>query len=203
MRTPSLGLPCLGLAIAAIVAPAPLLAQAADPARAIIQALDDGLIGIMKARGTQASRAATITPVIDRAFDLPLMTRLAVGPTWTSIAPADQQALVAAFRRMTIAQYASNFDSWSGESFTVAPDVETRGTDKLVRTTLNQPKQTPVAIAYRLRQNGANWKIIDVFYRNAISQIATRRADFATVLSKGGAKALITHLNAIAAKGGD
>lgn len=203
MRTPSLGLPCLGLAIAAIVAPAPLLAQAADPARATIQALDDGLIGIMKARGTQASRAATITPVIDRAFDLPLMTRLAVGPTWTSIAPADQQALVAAFRRMTIAQYASNFDSWSGESFTVAPDVETRGTDKLVRTTLNQPKQTPVAIAYRLRQNGANWKIIDVFYRNAISQIATRRADFATVLSKGGAKALITHLNAIAAKGGD
>lgn len=203
MRTPSLGLPCLGLAIAAIVGPAPLLAQAADPARATIQALDDGLIGIMKARGTQASRAATITPVIDRAFDLPLMTRLAVGPTWASIAPADQQALVAAFRRMTIAQYASNFDSWSGESFTVAPDVETRGTDKLVRTTLNQPKQTPVAIAYRLRQNGANWKIIDVFYRNAISQIATRRADFATVLSKGGAKALITHLNAIAAKGGD
>lgn len=203
MRTPSLGLPFIGFAAMALVAPAPILAQAADPARATVQALDDGLIGIMKARGAQASRAATIAPVVDRAFDLPLMTRLAVGPTWTSIAPADQQALVAAFRRMTIAQYAANFDSWSGETFTIAPNVETRGTDKLVRTTLNQPKQGPVAISYRLRQNGASWKIIDIFYRNAISQIATRRSDFATVLAKGGAKALIAHLNAIAAKGGD
>jgi len=180
----------------ALAVPAPALAQA-DPARGTIQALDDSLIAIMKAKGTQQSRAAAIAPAIDRAFDLPLMTRLAVGPGWTQIAPADQQGLVAAFRRMTIAQYAANFDSWSGETFTIAPQVEARGGDKLVRTTLNQPGKAPIAIAYRLRGN----RIIDIFYRNSISQIATRRSDFAAVLAKGGAKALITHLDALAAKG--
>lgn len=184
----------------ALAIPVPSFAQA-DPARTTIQALDDGLMVIMKAKGTARSRSATIGPVIDRAFDLPLMTRLAVGPAWTTTAPADQQTLVAAFRRMTIAQYATNFDSWSGERFAIAPQTETRGGDKLVRTTLTTPGKADIPISYRLRMSGGAWKIIDVFYRNSISQIATRRSDFATVLAKGGAKALVTHLDALAAKG--
>lgn len=172
-----------------------------EPARTTVQSLDDGLLVIMRARGTEKSRAQSIAPVIDRSFDLPLMTRLAIGPSWTSIAPADQQALVSAFRRMTIAQYASNFDSWSGESFTIAPQVESRSGDKLVRTTLNAPRKEPISIGYRLRSSGGSWKIIDVFYRNSISQIATRRSDFSSVLAREGAKGLIAHLDSLAAKG--
>ena len=91
---------------------------------------------------------------------------------------------------------------YAGQSFVIAPKVETRGGDKLVRTTLKDPKGGDVAIAYRLRSSGGGWKIIDIFYKNSISQIATRRADFASVLQKGGTKALIAHLNALAAKAG-
>lgn len=178
----------------------PASAQA-DPARATVQSLDEGLLVIMKAKSSEKARASSIAPVIDRTFDLPLMTRLAVGPSWTTIAPNDQQALVAAFRRMTIAQYAANFDSWSGESFTLAPQVDSRGGDRLVRTTLNIPGKSPVAISYRLRASGSDWKIIDVFYRNSISQIATRRSDFSSVLAKEGARGLVAHLDKLAAKG--
>jgi phospholipid transport system substrate-binding protein len=183
------------------LAPVPALAQSADPASATVRELDDGLLRIMKAGGAASARAATIGPVLDKTFDLPLMTRLAVGPAWVKTPAADQQALVTAFRRMITAQYARNFDSFGGESFTIDPQVQERGTDKLVRTTLNLPKDAPVAISYRLRQSGGSWKIIDIFYKNSISQIATRRSDFAAVLEKGGAKPLIAHMNAIAAKG--
>ena len=103
---------------------------------------------------------------------------------------------------MTIAQYASNFSSYSGQSFAIDPNVSARGSDRLVRTTLKNPKGSPVAISYRLRQSGGAWKIIDVFYRNSISQLATRRSDFASVLQSGGARALITHLDALSAKAG-
>jgi phospholipid transport system substrate-binding protein len=190
--------PIIGALLLAFSAPA--TAQA-DPARATVQSLDDGLLVIMKARGTEKSRAQSIAPIIDRSFDLPLMTRLAIGPSWTTIATSDQQALVAAFRRMTIAQYAANFDSWSGESFTVAPQAEGRAGDRLVRTILNAPGKDPTAISYRLRASGRDWKIIDVFYRNSISQIATRRSDFSSVLAKEGAKGLVAHLDSLAAKG--
>jgi phospholipid transport system substrate-binding protein len=180
----------------------PVLAQVADPAAGTVQALNGGLLSIMRAGAGagQAGRARAIAPVIDRTFDIGLMTRLAVGPSWTTIAPADQTALVSAFRALTVAQYAKNFDSYGGESFTLVPQVETRGGDKLVRTTLVVPKGSSEALNYRLRQSGGQWKIIDVYYRNAISQLATRRSEFARPLATGGARMLIAHLNQLAAR---
>lgn len=189
---------------AALMLAAPAFAQASDPAVAPVKALDDGLVAIMKAgkaAGTRG-RAAQIAPVVDRAFDLPLTTRLAVGSSWPTIAPADQAALVAAVRRLTIAQYASNFDGYSNQSFTIDPKVESRAGDRLVKTMLTSRGDSPVSLSYRLRDTGQGWRIIDVYYRNAISQLATRRADFATVLASGGAKALVAHLNALSAKVG-
>lgn len=188
--------------LAVTMQPAVSTAQAVDPAVSTVQDLNAGLLRTMRAGGTAPSRAKVIAPVLDRTFDLALMTRLAVGPEWVKQSPADQQALVDAFKRMTIAEYARNFDSFSGETFDVSPKVESRGGDKVVRTVLKVPKGAPVSIAYRLRQSGGGWRIIDVFYMNAVSQIATRRSDFGTVLQKGGARALVTRMNAIAAKGG-
>lgn len=192
----------VALTIVAIAAPMP--AEASDPAVVAVQSLNDGLIATMKAGKAAGAkgRAARIAPVLDRAFDLPLMTRLAVGASWNGIPGTEQQALVAAFRRMTVAQYAKNFDDYSGQSFVIAPQVEARGGDRLVRTTLRDPHGSDVPISYRLRQGEGGWKVIDVFYKDSISQIATRRSDFAAVLKGGGAKALVTHLNALAAKNG-
>lgn len=187
------------LAAALLCATAPVFAQTADPAGAPVRMLDDGLIATLKTAG-YASRAARIAPVVDQAFDIALITRLSVGAGWTKIAPADQTALVVAMRRLTIAQYASNFSGFSGQTFAIDPRIEIRGGDKLVRTTLKAPKEDPVAIAYRLRQGAGRWRIVDVYYNNAISQLATRRADFEGILARGGAKALVAHLDALAAK---
>ncbi len=188
--------------MALALASPPAFAQPADPASGTVQALNNGLLTIMRAGSAagQAGRARSIAPVVDRTFDIPLMTRLSVGPSWPTIAPGDQTALVAAFRALTVAQYAKNFDGFSGESFTIVPQVETRGGDKLVRTTLVVPTGAPEALNYRLRQSGGQWKIIDVYYRNAISQLATRRSEFARPLATGGAPALIAHLNRLAAR---
>jgi phospholipid transport system substrate-binding protein len=178
------------------------IAQVADPAIVTVQSLDEGLLATMRAGASAgpAGRSRTIAPVIDRTFDLPLMTRLSVGPSWSGFSASDQAALVAAFRALTIASYAKNFDSYSGERFTVLPAVQARGSDRLVRTTLSSPGDAATPIAYRLRQSGSQWKIIDVYYKDSISQLATRRSDFASVLASGGAPALIAHLNRLAAK---
>lgn len=192
---------------AAICVPLALMAsagsaQVANPARAPVQALDDGLVAIMqggKKLGV-AGRAAQIAPVVDRAFDLAYMTRLAVGPPWVQATPAERTALIAAFRKLTINEYARNFDDWTGQSFSIDPNVDARGGDRLVKTTLTAPREAPVSIAYRVRQAGSDWKITDVYFKNAISQLATRRADFAGILARGGPSALITHINTLADK---
>jgi phospholipid transport system substrate-binding protein len=172
-------------------------AAAADPAAAKIDSLDDSLIEAMKAgkaAGAQG-RFKLISPTVESAFDLPAMLRVAIGPTWTTIAPDDQSALTTAYRRYAIANYAKNFDGYSGQKFVLSPDVQVRGADKIVKTQLTGGG-TDVSLAYRMRQSGDSWKVIDVFYNGSISQLATQRSDFASTLASGGAKALVTKLNA-------
>lgn len=188
----------LALAAAVTVVAVPSAAFAADPGQDAIQGFHGALLTLMKSGGNHAARARAIAPVIDRTFDIPLMARLSVGPAWPTIPAPQQAALVQAFRNLTIAQYAKNFNSYGGEKF-IMGTVETRGTDKLVRTTLNSGR-TNELLNYRLRQSGAQWKIVDVYYRSAISQLATRRADFDRVMKNGGATALIGHLNRLTAR---
>jgi phospholipid transport system substrate-binding protein len=136
--------------------------------------------------------------MIQEAFDLPVMTQFAVGPTWATMSDADHQALIAAFARLSTASYAHNFDKFSGQRFDIDPNVATRGPDKIVQSRLTSGAKI-VQLIYRMRLAGGTWKIVDVYY-DAISQLTTRRSDFQAPLASGGAKGLLAHLNTTADK---
>ena len=186
----------LVLASVAVIA-APALAQSSDPAGKTIESFDAALIKTLqagKAAGPQG-RAKVIGPAVEQAFDLPTMVRFAVGPDWAKMAPDDQAALQKAFSRFTIANYAKNFDNYAGQKLELDGDVQTRGVDKLVKTKLTGGGSN-VSLAYRMRESGGTWKIIDVYYNGSISQLTTQRSDFASTLASGGAKALVAKLDA-------
>src|SRR5215467_587742 len=127
VRLASLAVALFGLVFATL-APAPALA-AADPAAAQIETFNNSLLEAMKSGkslGLQG-RYRKLQPAIERTFDIPTMIRFAVGPGWPQIPAAQQQALTNSFLRLTIASYAKNFDSYSGQRFVVSPNVLTRG----------------------------------------------------------------------------
>ena len=182
---------------AATIISASAYAQAGDPAAAKIDAFDAALIKTLqagKAAGVEG-RAKVIGPAVEQAFDLPLMTRVAVGPTWTKIAPEDQEALQKAYARFAIANYAKNFSDYSGQKLELDGPVVDRAPDKIVKTKLTGGGAN-VSLSYRMRMDGGSWKVVDVFYNSSISQLATQRSDFASTLSSGGAKALVAKLQA-------
>jgi phospholipid transport system substrate-binding protein len=177
------------------------VAAPSDPAAAQVEALDTALVGMMKSGKALGfkGRYNRFRPAVQQAFDLQAMTKFTVGPAWDKITEAQRTALVTAFTRMITATYAHNFEAYAGERFTVDPKVDTRGPDKLVKSQLIA-KGAPVALTYRMRQSGGRWKIIDVFYQGTVSELSTRRSDFAATLASGGAPALVQHLNALADK---
>ena len=193
----------LASALAAALTPAVVaVAQVADPAAAQIDAFDAALLDTLKqgkALGVDG-RYRKLAPAVDEAFDLPMMTRFAVGPKWSTLAATDQSSLVKAFTRLTVASYAHNFDSYGGERFTVDPKVDTRGPDKLVHSHIIRTNDKPVDLAYRMRQGtDGRWKIIDVYYSGSISELTTRRSDFGASIAVSG-QALLQKINALADK---
>lgn len=171
-------------------------AAVSDPAAMQVQTLTTSLLKSMQAGRAEsmAERYRNLEPVIEQVFALPLVTRLAVGPDWTNLSPEQQRAVIVAFTRFTIANYASNFRDFDGQKFEVDDKVLTRGTDKIVRSRVIPAHDTPVSLLYRMREVSGTWKIIDV-YSDGISELTLRRSDFAAALAAGGAPVLIAHLN--------
>jgi len=182
---------------ATFVVPQPVLAQVADPASAQVQGFYDALLASMKSGGTAKSRYEKLKPAVDKAFDLPAMTATAVGPSWAALPDADKKALTDAFSRMTIANYAKNFDSFGGEKFIVEPASITRGSDHFVKSSMKTSNET-IAFNYRMHQVGSEWKATDVYLAGNISQMAQKRSDFAATLASGGAQGLAKRINALA-----
>jgi phospholipid transport system substrate-binding protein len=175
---------------------APVQAQAADPAVAQVQGFYDTLIASMKLGGSAKGRYDKLKPTVEKAFDLQAMTATAVGPTFATMSDADKKALVDAFSRNIIANYAKNFDSYGGEKFTVEPASITRGSDHFVKSTMNTGKET-IAFNYRTHQVGSDWKVTDVYLAGNISQMAQKRSDFAGTLASGGPQGLAKKIDAL------
>jgi len=188
----------LPLAVIALVAGLCREVQAQDPGPApVAKALCDALLNAMK-EGPSVSYAARrdqLAPEISRDLDLPLMTRLVVGPSWRTLAPADREQLVDAFSAYSIATYAQRFRSYSGERFEVAPTASPSASgDSIVHTKLFTGDGSPVQLDYLMRKNGDRWQIMDVFLNGTISELAARRSEYSSVLREGGAPALISLL---------
>lgn len=170
--------------------------EAGDPAVKTISSYCDALLSVMKQAKELGLRGRydKLSAPIRSTFDLAAMTRIAIGSQWNTIPAAEQTALVDNFSRMTIATYASRFDGYSGERFEVEPQSQARGSGRIVHTKLVPSNGEPVMLNYLLRESEGTWKVVDVYLTGTISELATRRAEFAVILKNGGPNALIESL---------
>jgi phospholipid transport system substrate-binding protein len=174
-------------------------AAASDPAGQV-SAFHAALFDTMKNAkelGVQG-RFDKLAPAVDATFDFTAMTQAIVGPGWASMSDADRKSIIDAFRRTTIADYARNFDGYSGEQFVTNPTVQERGGHKIVSTQMTSPGKAPIAFIYRLDSAHGGWKIDDIFLDGYVSEVATKRSEYAATLKSGGAASLAQKLNALA-----
>jgi phospholipid transport system substrate-binding protein len=190
----------LGLAIPAFLAAASLRSARADTeadAAAPIQRLDAALLAAMKAgRSTPfTQRYASLEQVIEQTFDLDAVLAASIGLGWTGI-PSDQKAqLLVAFRRYTVANYAANFDNYTGQTFQIAPVVRSVGNgDVIVSSEIIAADSTSHKLDYVMRNTASGWKAVDVLADGSISRVAVQRSDFRHLLNSGGAPALAAGL---------
>ena len=151
----------------------------------------------MKA-GKQTSfqaRYTMLAPAVDQAFDLPAVLAVSVGPRWASLPPDQQNRLLDAFRRYTVASYVANFDIYT------RPDLHRlagQPQPRFGRSRGSEPhrvvRAAPTDLGYVMKQTGAGWKVVDVLADGSISRVAVQRSDFRSLLASGGSDALLASL---------
>lgn len=161
-----------------------------------VQGLYDALLSTMKSGGTLggSGRFAKLAPVIRSSFDVASMARLSVGSSWTGLNEAQRQEVTESYGRYISAIYADRFDSYNGQKLEVTGE-QSAPFGLLVKSRIIKSNGEPVEVDYILRQNGESWLIADIYLDSAISEVATRRSEFATILKTQGIDGLIAALN--------
>ena len=65
----------------------------------------------------------------------------------------------------------------------------------MVRRLIIRANGEPVRVDYMMRQSGDAWLIADIYLDGAISEVATRRSEFAAILKNDSIDGLIAALN--------
>ena len=161
-----------------------------------VQGLYDALLGTMKNGRTlgQSGRFTQLEPVIRRSFDIPTMARLSVGPSWANLSEAQRQEIIDSFGRYIAAIYADRFDSYAGQKLQVTGEQPNPG-GVMVKSQVVKANREPVKVDYVMRRNGEGWLISDIYLDGAISEVATRRSEFAAIIRSEGVDGLIAALN--------
>jgi phospholipid transport system substrate-binding protein len=161
-----------------------------------VQGLYDALLNTMKNGRTlgQSGRFARLAPVIRSTFDIGTMARLSVGSTWAGLSEAQRQQVSESFGRYISAIYADRFDSYDGQKLEVTGE-QPAPAGVMVKSQIIKASGEPVKVDYMMRRNGEVWLISDIYLDGAISEVATRRSEFATILKNEGIDGLIVALN--------
>ena len=161
-----------------------------------VQGLYDALLATMKNGRTlgQSGRFTQLEPVIRRSFDIASMARLSVGPSWASLSDGQRQQVTESFARYISAIYADRFDSYAGQKLQVTGE-QPAVAGVMVKSQIIKANGEPVNIDYMMRRNGEAWLISDIYLDGAISEVATRRSEFAAILRNEGIDGLIAALN--------
>ena len=161
-----------------------------------VQGLYDALLATMKNGRTlgQSGRFTQLEPVIRRSFDIASMARLSVGPSWASLTDGQRQQVTESFARYISAIYADRFDNYAGQKLQVTGE-QPAAAGVMVKSQIIKATGEPVNIDYMMRRNGETWLVSDIYLDGAISEVATRRSEFAAILRNDGVDGLIAALN--------
>ncbi len=184
-----------GLVLAGLLQPGSARADTAA-AQQVVQRLNTTLLEIMQSAAQLGYRGRyeKLAPVLSESFALPTMAKIALGQSWAELTPEQQTQLTRLFSEMSIANFASRFDGFSGERFEIAGERAGPRNAIVVENRIVRPDKPPVHLDFVMRQEDQGWRVIDILLDAKFSELARQRAEFAAVWRNGGYAALSTLL---------
>lgn len=144
---------------------------------------------------SESAKKAEFKKLLNDSFDMNTIARFSLGSSWKSATPAQQKEYLSLFNAMIIKVYSKRFSDYKGQTFEVKSSRKQSDKDSVV-TSFIVPNDGPkVQVDWRVRNKGGSYKVVDIVVEG-VSMSQTQRADFASVIQRGGGKieALLEHL---------
>jgi phospholipid transport system substrate-binding protein len=173
-------------------------AQAPQPGTSsqFIKTLGEEAIATLRAPGLPLEqREARFRALLARGFDMNFIGRFVLGQYWRQATPEQQQEYLQAFHDYVLDVYSARLGGYAGETLTVVGERPAGERDMMVNTRIDRPSGPPLEAQWRVRQQPAGLRIIDVMVAG-VSMAATQRDEFAAVVQRQKVAGLIDVLRA-------
>lgn len=180
----------LGLIAALLVPAIPL--RAGDGAAAIAGRFNESLLSSMREADQlgYSGRYARLAPMVEATFDLSFMSERVLGQRWKDLSEEERVLWRKLFADLLVATYAGRFVGYRGQHFENRGEQPAARDTVLVSTTLIDPGGENVDIHYRFRRLDGEWRVVDVYLKGTVSELALRRSEYAALLERQGFAAL-------------
>jgi len=165
--------------------------QVRQTADKVLQVLQDPRF---KANGNMSQRREQLRQILGARFDFAEMAKRSLGSNWQKGSSAEQQQFVRLFTDHLEKSYIAQIESYAGEKIIYGREAVEQDQAE-VETKIVTKKSEQVSVNYKLKADGAEWKVYDVVIEN-VSLVNNFRTQFSRILAKGSFAELISQLEA-------
>ncbi|MGH7917307.1 MAG: MlaC/ttg2D family ABC transporter substrate-binding protein [Candidatus Binataceae bacterium] len=189
----------LGLSLA-IIASGARLACAADataPVQGVETALKQARPVFENQKLPASRRRRELHAIAKQHFDFPYMARESLGVHWRTLTPAQRAQYVPLFTDFVIDSFLAILQQSTvhavSHSLTGTATITSPGYAEVHSLVKLPSLSQPLKVDYRMHRENAGWKIYDITI-DGVSQMASYRNDFNSVINQSGYPALVTDL---------
>ena len=191
----------IGIVLLSFGATARRAPAATETPTAVIQQTTDAVLAVLANKSLSvAQKRQQIEQIVYAHFDFETLSRLVLARNWRRLSPEQQHEFVEQFKKHLSLTYGKNVETYDNERATITGDHADPGGDWTVKTKILRPGAADIDVAYRLRKEGGEWKVIDVIIEG-VSLVANYRSQFQDIVSSQGPAKLIELLREKNAKG--
>lgn len=169
-------------------------ARAGTTARAAVEETVSAVLGVLRNESLDVEQRRTeIEGIAYARFDFETMGKLVLAQNWKKFDPAQRDAFIGEFKRHLSRSYGTRIERYEQEEVDILGEREEQRGDVTVQTAIRGGQFDGIAIDYRMRSRGGDWRVIDVVIEG-VSLVSNFRSQFKDIVSKDGPAALIAEL---------
>lgn len=192
LRTAAATAAALCFVVATAVAAAPSGAAEGD-ARKFVQGTIDQVLGVLHdGQLPLAEKKNRVEQIAYERFDFELISRLVLARNWDKFSAKQKTDFIDAFKKHLSATYRDTLNNFKDERIAIASSRAEKNGDVTVMT-LVKGTTGDTKVDYRLRQNGGDWRGIDVIIEG-VSLVQNFRSQAQEIVSAEGPDGLIQKL---------
>jgi phospholipid transport system substrate-binding protein len=159
-------------------------AQSAQDATAFIARLGEQLVAVINGPGSYEEKKRQLQPLVERATDVAGIGQFVLGRYARSATPQQLDEFLRVFHDVLMENIFSKVGQYQGVTFRMTTTQPREG-EFLVGSVITLPNQAPANVQWVVRNEGGQFKIVDVVPEN-VSLRLTQRSDYAAYLQRNG-----------------